>query len=170
MTRLIQNETKFCNIKAFYKTPQSIFDNQWNYFQRGCMHKWRSGDFSIQIWHIPLEAFASKNSLLKKQESIQNLSYVLLYQYITEKTDQNSIKSNDELHIICIKNMNKILLTCDAFLLPLSLLLAVKYWTSDANTKSFLFKSTTKEWYNVFYLPLRYKLLNTDIYYDWQNS
>ena len=29
-------------------------------FQRGCMDKLRSGDFSIQTWFIPLEAFASK--------------------------------------------------------------------------------------------------------------
>ena len=56
LTAQIQNKTKYCDIKGFYKTH-----NQWNYFQRGCMDKWRSGDFSIQTWYIPLEAFASKN-------------------------------------------------------------------------------------------------------------
>ena len=30
-------------------------------FQRGCMDKWWSSDFSIETWYIPLEAFASKN-------------------------------------------------------------------------------------------------------------
>ena len=45
LTVLIQNKTKtkYCN-------------NQWNYFQRGCMDKWRSADFLIQTWCIPLEA------------------------------------------------------------------------------------------------------------------
>ena len=63
LTRLIQNKTKYCNIKAFYKTHSVYSYNQWNYFLRGCMEKWRSGDFSIQTWCIPLEALASKNVL-----------------------------------------------------------------------------------------------------------
>ena len=53
--------TKYCNFKAFCKFRKVYSHNQWNYFQRGCMDKWRSGDFSIQTWCIPLEAFASKN-------------------------------------------------------------------------------------------------------------
>ena len=48
------------NIKAFYKTRGLYSYNQWNYLQRGCMDKWRSGDFSLQTCCIPLEAFASK--------------------------------------------------------------------------------------------------------------
>ena len=53
--------TKYCNMKSiFYKTRGVYKCNQWNYFQRGCMDKWRSGDFSIQTWCIILEAFASK--------------------------------------------------------------------------------------------------------------
>ena len=50
--------TKYCNIKAFNKTHGVYSYNQWNYFQRRCMDKRRSGDFSIQTWCIP---FASKN-------------------------------------------------------------------------------------------------------------
>ena len=47
-----------CHIKAFNKTHGVYSYNGWNCFQHGCMDKWRSGDFSIQIWRIPLEAFA----------------------------------------------------------------------------------------------------------------
>ena len=47
-------------MKSFYKIHGVYSNNQWNYFQRGCMDKWRSGDFTIQTWCIPLEAFASK--------------------------------------------------------------------------------------------------------------
>ena len=49
-------------MKAFYKTHGIYLYNQWNYFQRECMDKWRSGDFSLQTWRIPLEAFASNNT------------------------------------------------------------------------------------------------------------
>ena len=38
--------TKYCNIKAFYKTRGVYSYNQRNYFQRGCIDKRRSGDFS----------------------------------------------------------------------------------------------------------------------------
>ena len=46
LTGLIQNKTKYCNIKAFYKTHGIYSYNQWNYFQLGCMDKWRSCDIS----------------------------------------------------------------------------------------------------------------------------
>ena len=54
--------TKYCIIKAFYKSPGVFSFNQWNYFQRGCIDQWQSGDFSIQTLCMLLEAFASKNS------------------------------------------------------------------------------------------------------------
>ena len=43
-------------VELFYKTHGIYSYNQWNYFQRGCMDKWRSDDFLIQTWCIPLEA------------------------------------------------------------------------------------------------------------------
>ena len=46
--------------KHFGKTHGVYSYKQCNYFQRGCMDKWRSGEFSIQTWCIPLEAFASR--------------------------------------------------------------------------------------------------------------
>ena len=45
LNRLIKNEPKYCIIKTFYKTR--YWYNRWNYFQHGCMDKWRSGDFSL---------------------------------------------------------------------------------------------------------------------------
>ena len=68
MTGLIQNKTK-----AFYKTNGAYSYNQWNYFQGGCMDKWRSGDFSIQTRCIPLEAFAFKNLLPGKYSIAHDL-------------------------------------------------------------------------------------------------
>ena len=61
LTGLIQNKTKYCNIKVFYKTQGVYSYNYWNYFQQAYMDKWRSGDFSIQTCCIPLEAFTFKN-------------------------------------------------------------------------------------------------------------
>ena len=56
--------------------------NQWNYFQQGCMDKWRSGDFSIQTWCIPLEVFASK-----KFKKLKIISPILLQ--ICRSSDTN---------------------------------------------------------------------------------
>ena len=58
------------NIKEFYKTDGVYSYNQWDYFQRGCMDKWRSGDFSIQTSFIPLEVFASKIIELKLKVTV----------------------------------------------------------------------------------------------------
>ena len=46
------------------------------------MDKWQSGDFSIQTWCIPLEAFTSKKSF-NSEEKIQNY-------LIVKKTKQES--------------------------------------------------------------------------------
>ena len=64
LTGLIQNKTKYCNINAWCMYTRVYSYNQWNYFQRGCMDKWWSSDFSIQTRCIPFEAFASKNNLI----------------------------------------------------------------------------------------------------------
>ena len=56
--------TKYCNIKSFYKIRGVYSYNQWNYFQRRCMDKWRSGDFSLQTCCIPAWKLANWNSLL----------------------------------------------------------------------------------------------------------
>ena len=71
LTGLIQNKQNTAFIKAFlffsffFLKNHGVYSyNQWNYFQRGCMDKWRSGDFSMQTWCISLEAleaFASEN-------------------------------------------------------------------------------------------------------------
>ena len=45
---LIQNKTKYCDIKTFHKTHGIYSYNQWNYLQRGCMAKRRSGHFSTK--------------------------------------------------------------------------------------------------------------------------
>ena len=45
LTGLIQNKRKYFNIKAFYKTHGVYLYKQWNYFLRGYMDNWRSGDF-----------------------------------------------------------------------------------------------------------------------------
>ena len=49
----------------FTKPTVYTLYNQWNYFQRGCIDKWRSGDFSIQTWCIPLEVSLLKMCIYK---------------------------------------------------------------------------------------------------------
>ena len=48
LTRLIQNKQKKAISKHFIKPAEYSHPNKWNYFQRGCMDKWQSGDFSLQ--------------------------------------------------------------------------------------------------------------------------
>ena len=72
LTGLVQNKTKYCNIKAFYKTHGVYSYNQWNYFQRGCMDKWQSGDFSMQTWCKPLEAFVDDKQINHLIPQIKN--------------------------------------------------------------------------------------------------
>ena len=45
--------------------------NHWNYLQRGCMDKWRSGDcFQYNPGCIPLDAFASINEMIHKDHIV----------------------------------------------------------------------------------------------------
>ena len=70
LTGLIQNKTKYCNIKT-----HGVYSNsRWNYFQRGCMDKRRSVDFPIQTWCIPLQAFASKTPF---DENLAEIYYMI---------------------------------------------------------------------------------------------
>ena len=62
LTGLIQNEQNTAISWHFTKPAEYIRTNMWNYFQRVCMDKWRSGVFSLQTWCISLEAFASKKN------------------------------------------------------------------------------------------------------------
>ena len=43
------------------------------------MDKWRSGDFSIQTWYIPLEAIASKNYFIFKWTVYFSYYFFLFY-------------------------------------------------------------------------------------------
>ena len=52
---------KILHYRSMLQNPRNILVQPVELFQHGCMDKWRSGDFSIQTWCIPLEAFTSKN-------------------------------------------------------------------------------------------------------------
>ena len=59
--------TKYCNIKALYKTHGVYLYKKSNYFQCGCINKWRSGDFSIET---RLYTFRSFCFLKPSQEKV----------------------------------------------------------------------------------------------------
>ena len=76
-------ETTYRNQSQHFTKPSVYSQNQWNYFQHGYTDKWRSGDFSIQTWCIPLEAFASK-----KPDDIQ--VYINTYETLRKIKDINN--------------------------------------------------------------------------------
>ena len=53
---------KILQYQSILQNPRSIYSYiQWNYFQRGCIDKRRTGDFPIQTRLYTFRSFASKN-------------------------------------------------------------------------------------------------------------